>query len=152
MKEGIKLKGHLKLTIRDGKTKEIKRIHEYDNLIVTVGTTMIADNLSNSSPDNTMKVNYVALGTDDTSPAVGDTTLGTETYRNTIASSTNSNNIAYFTGFFTMDECTGTYKEAGLFSDATGVADSGILLSKVAIDVTKDNTETLTIDWTVTIS
>jgi len=151
-KEDLKIKGHLKMTFRDAKTGKIKRVSEYDNLIVTVGRTMIADNLTNASPDNTMVINYVALGTDDTAPSAGDTTLGAESYRNTIASETNSNNIAYFTGFFSAVECNGTYKEAGLFADATGVADSGILFSFVAIDETKAVTETLTIDWTITIS
>jgi len=151
-KEGIKIKGHLKLTFRDGQTKEVKRITEYDNLICTVGNTMIANNLSDASPDNTMKVNYVALGSDDTAPAIGDTALGTETYRNTVSSSSNVLNVAYFTGFFNTTETTGTYKEAGLFSNGGAGADSGILLSHVAIDVTKDNTETLTIDWTLTIT
>jgi len=152
IQENLKIKGHLKLTFRDAKTGKIKRVSEYDNLICTVGKTMIADNLTNASPDNTMRVNYVALGTDDTAPSAGDTTLGTESYRNTIASETNSNNVAYFTGFFSATECNGTYKEAGLFADGEAGADTGILFSFVAIDETKAITESLTIDWTITIS
>ncbi len=151
-KEYLKIKGHLKLTYRDDKTGKIKRVSEYDNLICTVGKTMIADNLTNASPDNTMRINYVALGTDDTAPSAGDTTLGAESYRNAIASETNANNVAYFTGFFSATECNGTYKEAGLLADGEAGADTGILFSHVAIDETKDATETLTIDWTVTTS
>ena len=56
---------------------------------------MIANNLSNNSPTNTLYINYTALGTGSTAVANGDTTLDTETYRKATASSTNSNNIGY---------------------------------------------------------
>ena len=148
----IKIKGHLKFTIRDKKTGKIKRVAEYDNLITTVGRQLLADNLTNSVPDNTPRINYVGLGSGTTAPANADTTLETEAYRNAIASETNSANIAYFTGFFDATETIGTYKEAGLFADGTGAADSGVLFSHVAIDITKSATETLTVDWTVTIT
>lgn len=150
--EAISITGKVTFTIRDAKTAEIKRIYEYDNLNPTVGRTMIANNLTNTSPDNTMRVNYVALGSDATSVANGDTILGTETYRNLIASQTNSSNIAYFTGFYSATETSGTYNEAGLFSDGTASADTGILFSHVNISITKSASETLTIDWTITIS
>ena len=152
--ETLKIKGHLKLTFRDAITGKIKRISEYDNLICTVGKTMIADNLTNASPDNVMRINYVALGTDATAPSAGDTTLGAEASgdRNTVASETNSNNVAYFTGFFNAPDYSGSFKEAGLFAEGTATEDTGILFSHVAIDETKAVTETLTIDWTVTVS
>lgn len=128
------------------------RVYEYDNLIPTVGRTLIADNLTNASPDNDPRINYVALGSNATAPANGDTTLGTEVYRNAIASQTNASNVAYFTGFFDATETTGTYAEAGIFADGTASADSGILFSHVAISITKSASETLTIDWTVTLT
>lgn len=150
--ELVKLKGHFKFTIRDAKTKKIKRIYEYDNVICTVAKTMIANNLTATSPTNAPRINYVALGTGTTTPAASDTILETEVYRNAVASQTNSNNIAYITGFFTATEDSGTYRECGLFSDGSASADSGILVSHVAINVTKSLTETLTIDWTLTIN
>lgn len=129
---------------------------EFENLIVTVGRTMLANNLTNTSPDNVMLVTHVALGTDDTVPVNGDTTLTTETYRNAVASKTNANNIGYISGFFTATEVTGTFKEAGVFSDASGAADSGILVSHVNLKlpngVIKTATDTLTIDFVITFS
>ena len=126
------------------------------NIIPTVGRTMIANNLVSTTPTNEMIVEYIALGTDNTTPANGDTTLGTETYRNSVASKTNSDNVAYVSGFFNATETTGTFYEAGIFSDATSATDSGILLSRVLLDaptgIVKSNTETLTIDWTITIN
>lgn len=146
------LKGRYKFTIRDAKTNKIKKIVEYNNLIPLVGRALIANNLSSNAPTNDPYANYVALGTGTTAPANGDTTLETEVYRNPTASATNADNIAYITGFFSAADCNGTYKEAGIFCNGTGIADSGILLSRVAIDITKSATETLTLDFSLTIT
>lgn len=148
----IALKGHYTFTIRDAETGEVKRIYKYENIIPTVGRTMIANNLTSASPTNVMKITHAALGSSTSTPANTDTQLGTETYRNAIASITNANNIAYASGFYTATETTGTYRECGIFSNGTGSANSGVLLSRVAINITKSNTETLTLDWTLTIS
>ena len=138
--------------MRNAITGVVEKIIEVDNLIPTVGRTMIANNLTNASPTNVMKITHTALGTGAVAPANGDTQLGTETYRNAIASITNANNIAYATGFFSASECSGTYTEAGIFSNGTGSANSGVLLSRVAVSITKTTSQTLTIDWTLTIS
>lgn len=138
--------------VRELNARCATRRFEVSNLVPTVGRAMIANNLTDATPTNAMRINYVALGSNVAAPANGDTTLGTETYRNEVASETNSDNIAYVTGFFTALEVDGTFKEAGLFSDGTGTVDTGVLFSHVAIDVTKSDTETLTIDWTLTLS
>jgi len=150
--ETICLKGHYKFTIRDAITNEILRVYNYSNIIPTVGRAMLANNLTDATPTDDPRINYVALGTGTNAPANADTALQTETYRNTVASQTNSNNIAYCTGFFSATETSGTFRECGLFANGTGAADSGVLFSRVAINVTKGVTETLTIDWTITIS
>jgi len=64
----------------------------------------------------------------------------------------NSANVAYMTAFFNQTEVTGTFKEAGIFSDGAAGADTGILISHVNIDVTKTNVQKLTIDWTLTLA
>lgn len=151
--EGARITGHWKFTIRDAKTGEIKRVQEYDNLIPTVGRTAIAAHLTDATPSpTTLLVSHIALGSSTTAPANGDTQLGTETYRNAVASLTNASNIAYITGFFSATETTGTYREAGAFIAGTGSANSGTILSHVSINVTKTSTETLTVDFTITIS
>lgn len=149
----VKMGVNVRAVIRDAKTGKVKREYFYHNIIPTVGRAAIANALSDSTPSPAnLRVNYVALGTGVNVPANADTKLQTETYRNTVASQTNANNVCYQTGFFNATECNGTYKEAGLFIEGTGVADSGTLLSRVAINITKAVTETLTLDWTITIS
>lgn len=124
----------------------------YENIVPTVGRTMLANNLTNVSPTNVPRIKYAEVGSGTNSPANGDTTLQTSTYRNVIASITNAANIAYATAFFNATETTGTYREAGIFCDGSASAGTGVLLSRVAINVTKTSSETLTIDWALTIS
>lgn len=152
MKESIGLVGVYDFTIRDAKSGMWLRKYRYKNLVPTVGRTMIANNLTNASPTNVMKITHCALGSNAAAPANGDTQLGTEVYRNAIASITNASNVGYATGFFGATETSGTYNEAGIFSNGTGTANSGVLLSHVAISITKSTSVTLTLDWTLTIS
>lgn len=154
--DGVKMYGVWTITIRDAKDGYIKRQYKIKNLIPTVGRAVIANNLTASSPTYSPRINYTALGTGTASPANSDTTLATEVYRKATASATNSANVAYVTAFYTAVETTGTYKEAGLFIGATGTANSGALFSRVLLNapsgITKSGTETLTIDYTLTIS
>lgn len=150
--QAVSLKGSYVATIRDAVTGEIKRKYYYENIVPTVGRTMIANNLTSASPTNVMKITHVALGSSTSTPANSDTQLGTETYRNAVASLTNASNIGYATGFYSASETSGTYREIGLFSNGTGSANSGILLSRVSVNITKTTSETLTLDWTLTIS
>lgn len=129
----------------------------FENITTTVGREAIAIALTaNAASLAEIEVNETALGTGATAVAVGDTTLDTEVYRKAIASRTYTNNIAYMTAFYTATETSGTYYEHGLFINGTGAADSGVLLSRVLLNapsgITKSLTETLTIDYTVTIA
>jgi hypothetical protein len=152
-KEILKIGYNVIVTLRDALTGEIKEQRKIHNTICTVGKAAIANWLSNVSPTPaTLYVNKVALGTNAAAPAAADTKLGTETYRNSVASETNASAVAYITGFFGATECSGSYKEAGLFIAGTAAADSGTLLSHVAINITKTTSDTLTIDWVITIA
>lgn len=150
----------LRQTLADqmqGMIRQLHRICETEvvmigNLLPTVGRAMIANNLTDATPTNTPLVNKVELGTGTTAPANGDTDLETGTYRNDVASLTNANHVAYMTGFFGATETSGTFREAGLFSDGTATLGTGVLLSRVAINITKSTSETLTLDWELTIN
>lgn len=139
-------------TLRDVNTG-VERKYVYKNLIPTAGRAAIASWLTNVSPTpaSMLRVNYTSLGTGVTAPANGDTTLQTETYRKAIASATSAANIAYMTAFYTAPEVSGTFFEAGLHIAGTGTVNTGTLFSRVAINITKTTSETLTIDYTVTI-
>jgi hypothetical protein len=147
------LKGHYRFTKRDIKTGKVTGVYLYENIIPTVARTALVNLICNATPTNpSMLANYVALGTGVTAPANGDTSLQTETYRNLVASMDTDANIGYITGFFNATEASGTFKEAGVFCAGTAIANSGILLSRVAINITKSGSESLTVDWTLTIN
>lgn len=164
--EKVRISGAVRLTIRDA-TKcgplcsheknicnaPIKRVYCEDNIITTVGKQLIADQLATAVPTNTPRITHVAIGTNAAAPAAGNTTLGTETFRNAVASLTFSSNQVFATGFFTAAEVTGTFEEAGIFSNGTLSTDSGILFSHVTLaSIVKSNSETLTVDWTITLN
>lgn len=143
----LSMVGTYRFTIRDAITGKIKRKYTYKNLITTAGMAAIASRMTNPAPSGTMLINKFAIGTGTNAPALGDTQLQTETYRNDVASRTSSGRIAYVTGFLDAVEATGTFREAGLFMDGLAGANTGTLLSRVAINVVKSNTETLTMDY-----
>lgn len=123
-----------------------------ENIIPTVGRQLLANQLTDTTPTDVPYVNKAVLGTGTNTPANADTQLQTETYRNDVASRTNSANIAYITAFFSATETSGTFREAGLFCNGSGTVNTGVLLSRVAINITKTTSESLTIDWTLTIT
>jgi len=123
------------------KTREI----EYHNLITTVGRSVIAQRLVGTNT-YTLNLDYGALGTGTTAPANADTILETEQYRNTVASQTNSNNIAYLTWFYSSTETNGNFREFGNVIDGWAGANTGQLFTHVAVAWNKSALESLTVD------
>ncbi len=149
----LKILVNVRAVIRDAESEKVLRVHLFHNIVPTVGRAAIAMHLSNVTPSpSTLMANYSAVGTGTDAPDNADTTLQTETARTVVASRTNSSNVAYITGFFGATDVSGTLREAALFIAGTASADTGTLLSRVAINITKAVTETLTLDWTITIS
>ena len=150
--DGIKMIGKWKFTIRDAKTGKIKRIYEYDNLVPTAGRSIIAEALSGGlSAIGDIEVNKTSLGSGSTAPDNADTTLETETFRKDVASATFVDNQLFLTAFYIAAEAVGTHAEAGIHINGTASADTGTLLSRVLISITKSASETLTVDYTFTI-
>jgi len=129
----------------------------FDNIVPTCGRQQIAKAVTgNLAAIADIEVNESALGTGTGAPANGDTTLGTETYRKAIASQSYSSNVAYNTAFYAAGDTNGTFYEHGIFIKGTGVADSGVLLSRVLLNspsgIAKSAAETLTVEHQHTIS
>ena len=91
------------------------KIFEYQNLTVTAGRTMIANNMCNASPTNAPLITYSAVGTGITAPEVTDTKLVTENTRKVVASRTNSSNTGYISQYYIASEAVASLKETGLF-------------------------------------
>lgn len=149
--KNISLKGHYKFTLKDIHTG-VEQVFEYENVITAATWTMIANNFTDATPDNSMLLNKGLLGTGTSTPATTDTQLQTEVYRNNLASKSNVANLAYCTAFFNATETSGIYSEAGIVVDGTASANTGVLVSRVAINITKTTSQTLTLEWTLTVT
>lgn len=144
-----------KFEIRDAKTGKLKRTIEKENLVPTVGLTAHAAQRSGDNTTNIGDNQFIAVGDDATAPALGDTTLGNETTRKAVGSTSFAGAVASIAVFFAAGEATGTHKEFGLFGDgntttASAAADSGILYSHVGTSVSVSATETLTVTFQTT--
>ena len=152
-KNKVMFEGIWKFTIRDAKTGKIKRVVEAKNIIPTAGRSKMAEALAGDlAAIADIEINFTSLGTGATAPANGDTTLETETFRKAVASATFVANQLFITAFYTAPEVTGTFAEAGLHLNGTASVDTGTLFSRVAVSITKSVSETLTIDYTVTLT
>lgn len=150
--DGLSFKGIWTFTVRD-KDGKIKSKHTYENLIPTIGRAEMAKALVGSlSAIAEIEINKTSLGSGTTAPANGDIKLETEVFRKTIFSRTSSSNQLFLTAAYSAGEAIGTHREAGLHINGTGVADSGVLFSRVAINEVVTATDTLTVDYTITIT
>ena len=145
-------KGVCTLILRDARTGKIKSVDRIENTFVTVGKNSIAAALMGTTANNQGIITYCAVGTSVLAPELTDTKLTTEIFRKLVSVRSVAANVATFQTFFTTTEAIGTLREAGLFGDAaTSAADSGTLFSKLAINRVKSASDTLTMNWEITI-
>jgi hypothetical protein len=143
---------NVKLTFEDKKKKnvEIVKVH---NVGCSAGMNSLASRMVGAEKG---QVTYLAVGTGASTggdaPDVSDTELVTELIRKQISVRSSSGDTASFRVFFNTSEANDTLTEIGLFGDdATVTADSGTLFARAAISKTKTDSETLTIDWELSI-
>jgi hypothetical protein len=149
LSENLKLKGLWTFTSVD-QNGEILKVQKYENLIVNLGKYVVARLLA-GDVTYTGEINRMALGTGTNSPAATDTKLQAEIFRDTYQTRSRTNNVLELEYYVGISEANGTLKEAGLFIDGTGAADSGQLFNRVNIDVTKTASISLIVNVQITI-
>lgn len=123
-----------------------------ENLIVTVGRAVLAQRLANDTA-YTGIINYGALGSSATAPANGDTTLTTEVFRKIVASTSDSDNVAFIDFFYSKSDTNGTYQEFGTFIDGTASVDTGQLFTHALTGGwVKTSSESMTVACQYTIT
>jgi hypothetical protein len=140
----IKVTGELKLTL----TKPDGNIHEtvVPNIVVTDGKEYIASRMKDATAT---AMSHMAIGTDSTAAAAGDSTLGTEAGRVSLTSTTVTSNAVAYVATFGAGTGTGAITEAGIFNASS----SGTLLCRTVFSViNKGAADTLGITWTVTVN
>lgn len=143
--DNFPIKGDLHIVIKDALTGEVKVDRLEKNLVVTVGKNWIASRMSGAG-SNVM--GYMAVGTDATAPAAGNTTLGAEVARVALTSTTPSTNTVTYVATFGAGVGTGALVEAGLFNAAS----VGTMLSRTTYSViNKGSGDEMTVTWVITV-
>ena len=138
--ENLVMTGRLAIAINGEVVKEVP------NLVVSAGKDYVASRMKDTTKD---AMSHMALGSGSTSPAAGDTALGSELGRNALTSSTVSSNEITYVATFAAGESTGAVTEAGLFNAASG----GDMLCRTTFGViNKAASDSMTVTWVVTVS
>ena len=97
------------------------------NLITSAGKNLLAESLRNGSLDAEIK--FIAIGSDNTAPSSGDTTLGNETFRKAVTSQTAGGSVGVtITNLYVApEEAVGTIEEIGFLVVAA------LLLQQIAV-------------------
>lgn len=151
--DSLQIKGVVRLTAQHKITGE-QIIMENRNVVCTVGKYQVLDMLIDVTGYDT-GITYQAIGTDNTTPAAGDTTLGSEQERKVFTDKSRSGLTITFSTFFTAAESTYDIQEVGIFghSTATASADSGILFAHALLDFDNSGGNyDLTIEWSISIT
>ncbi len=142
-------KTNVKITVRDldGKILEVKHIK---NLIPTVGLGMVIDLLEGLIADGKIKI--MAVGSNATAPALGQTQLVAETFRKAYTSMSEPTTISLKTiTYIAPPEAVGLINEIGWFAGVgalVGTPNSGIMVSRILYNRNKTAIESIQVERT----
>lgn len=144
----IKIRGHWDMKLH-GPDGELKQHVAGENVITTAGKQFLAAFLNSAATAaSTFTCRYIAIGSDATAEAVGNTALGTELARHTGTVSV-SGAVYTVVATFAAGLGTGSVYEYGLLSSNT----AGTLFSRdTEAVITKGASDTLTVTTEVTLS
>lgn len=144
IRDGLKITGavEIKLFDKDGNVKDQRNIK---NLVVTTGKEFIAARMVGTPT----AMSHMAIGSNNTAADVGDTALGTELGRVSLASASATGAVVTYTATFGAGVGTGAVVEAGILNNSSG----GTLLCRSVFPVVnKGADDGMSISWTVTVS
>ena len=147
--EKLKLSGRLSIVLKD-KNGAVKTQREVDNLVVNSGLAYIISRMVGTAKT---VMTHMAVGSNNTAAAAGDTALGSQlgsrkALDSTTISGSNNEKVIYVTTFAT-GEGTGAITEAGVFNASV----SGDMLCRTVFSViNKAADDTMVITWTITLS
>jgi len=143
--ENIEVTGELYIEVRN-EFNEIIDTRYVPNLVVTTGRNWIIGRMTGTPPAS---MSHMAIGSNDTAPVVGQTTLLNQLARVALSSTNSTGNTITYTASFNAGVGTGSLVEAGIFNDPT----AGTMLARTTFGVlTKAAGDVVTITWTITIN
>ncbi len=138
--DGLKMTGAVAIALNGEVVQEIP------NLVVTAGKNFVASRMKDTTK---AAMTHMAIGTNNTSAAAGQTALSSEAARGALTSTTVSNNTIAYVETFAAGTGTGAIVEAGVFNASS----SGDMLCRTVFAVVnKGSADAMTITWTITVS
>ena len=145
LNEGLQAKGELTI-IHRAEDGTIKNAIHVPNLVVTTGKSYIASRIVGTA---STIMSHMAIGIGSTTPVAGDSTLGSESGRVTLASSSSSGSTVTYTATFPAGTGTGAITEAAVLNASA----AGTMLCRTTFPtVTKQSGDSIAITWVVTVS
>ena len=145
-KDSSKVTGMVNVVVRDEITGAIKQEFTVPNLVVDTGLAYIAGRMKDTSD---AAMTHMAVGTDNTAAAAGNTALGSQLDIQALTSTTVTANSVAYVATYAAGTGTGALTEAGIFNAAS----SGTMLCRTVFAViNKGAADSMTVTWTVTIS
>ena len=138
--DGLKMTGAVAIALNGEVVQEIP------NLVVTAGKNFVASRMKDTTK---AAMTHMAIGTNNTTAAVGQTALSAEVTRGALTSTTVSNNTIAYVETFAAGTGTGAIVEAGVFNASSG---GTMLCRTVFAVVNKGSADAMTITWTITVS
>mgnify|MGYP000651410841 FL=1 len=134
------LKGRVSIEL-NGQT-----VQKIDNLVVTAGKVFVASRMKDATAT---AMSHMAVGTNSTAAAAGDTALGSESARVALTSTTASTNTFIYVATFPAGTGTAALTEAGILNASSG---GTMLCRTVFTAVNKGSADSMTVTWTITVS
>ena len=138
--DGLKMTGAVAIALNGEVVQEIP------NLVVTAGKNFVASRMKDTTK---AAMTHMAIGTNNTTAAVGQTALSAEVTRGALTSTTVSTNTIAYVETFAVGTGTGAIVEAGVFNASSG---GTMLCRTVFAVVNKGSADAMTITWTITVS
>lgn len=150
MEGDISLSGRVRIIIYHKENGRLKPVEEHmvTNLVVTAGKSYICDLLIGAATESFA---YCGVGASAQTPSPSDTDLVSPIgSRKRVTDRFRVGCTATFSTFFGSQDNNGTWREAGLFTSASG----GVMLSRAVFPspLIKDETKTVTLDWDIEVS
>ena len=126
--------------------KNDELVAEVDNLIVDTGLAFLA---SRSVGTSSAVMSHMAVGTDATAAAAGDTALVAEAGRVALSSAAASGDEVTYTATFPAGTATAVLREAGILNAGS----DGTMLNRAVFDaISKGAADSVTVQWTLTFA
>ena len=144
MQEPFKMSGEFLIQAVDAKSGAVLWEQTVKNQLTEINRTIRNQMLQGTYTGATdaLQIKYFAFGTGTATPAVTDTQLGNEQFRKQLTAIAEPNNsTVQSTCSLTSAEANFVIKEIGVFCgpSATSAANSGTLMSRVAVNIDKNS-------------